>query len=156
MTARFKKKVRKMRGSHTHGWGAKKKHRGKGSKAGAGRSNWLFSKKSLTYSYQKERLGKRGFVVPGTKKEIRAINLEQLDTLAAERNVKEIDVSSLGFEKVLGSGKIMRPLKLKAKMVSKGAKEKILQAGGSVVTEEKHPAKIARQASAPEKNKEER
>lgn len=34
---RRKRKVRKLRGSHTHGWGGcKKKHRGGGSKGGRG------------------------------------------------------------------------------------------------------------------------
>jgi len=36
MTVNKRKKMSRLRGSHTHGWGAKKKHRGKGNKGGAG------------------------------------------------------------------------------------------------------------------------
>ena len=36
MTVNRRKKVVKQRGSHTHGWGSKKKHRGAGNRGGRG------------------------------------------------------------------------------------------------------------------------
>ncbi len=136
MPARFRKKVRKMRGSHTHGWGAKKKHRGSGSQAGVGRSNWLFSKRSFTYAYDKERLGKKGFTTK-TSVETRAINLKDLDKIASKNNAKEIDVQKLGYNKVLGGGRLTRPLTIKAPKFTEQAKEKISEAGGTAVEGEK-------------------
>ena len=38
MVVRREKRVRKLRGSKTHGWGSKKKHRGGGSRGGRGMS----------------------------------------------------------------------------------------------------------------------
>jgi large subunit ribosomal protein L15 len=139
--ARFKKKVRSMRGSHTHGWGEKKKHRGAGSRAGKGRSNWLASKKSLTYSYQKERVGKKGFVGHGPHaKEARTINLEQLERWAAANKAKEVDATKLGFDKVLGGGRLSMPLKVKARLITERAQMKIKQAGGVAMVESKAAA----------------
>jgi len=132
MPARFRKKVRKMRGSHTHGWGAKKKHRGAGSQAGRGGANKFYSKKtSATLAGQ---FGKKGFHSL-SKKYLKVINVQQLDELALAKKIKEIDVSAMGFDKVLGDGKITVPIVVKAKSFSEGAKSKIEAAGGKVVSE---------------------
>ena len=43
-----------------------------------------------------------------------------------------IDTLKLGFTKVLGNGKITRPMVVKARFVSRKAEEKIVAAGGRV------------------------
>jgi large subunit ribosomal protein L15 len=130
-----------MRGSHTHGWGAKKKHRGAGSRAGKGGSNWLYVKKSLTYSYQKDRVGKKGFVGHGPKVERpKTVNLEQLEHWAVAHKTKEVDATKLGFGKVLGGGRLSMPLKVKAKLITERAQMKIKQVGGVAMTEGKEAA----------------
>ena len=131
MPARFRKKVRKMRGSHTHGWGAKKKHRGAGSQSGRGGSNKFFSKK--TSATLAKQFGKKGFVSL-SKTEVKTIDVQDLDQLARTRNVKEVNVTAMGFGKVLGSGRITVPLNVKAEKFSEGAKKKIEDAGGKVIT----------------------
>ncbi|MEM5814846.1 MAG: uL15m family ribosomal protein [Candidatus Aenigmatarchaeota archaeon] len=134
MTARFKKKVRKMRGSHTHGWGAKKKHRGAGSRGGAGRSGHFFQKKSYVTSYAPERIGKKGFA-PKTGAEPKAINLRQIEGLAFKNNLKEVDVARFGYQKVLAGGRLTAPITIKANVITENAKAKIEEAGGKAVTE---------------------
>ena len=135
MTARFRRKVRRMRGSHTHGWGAKKKHRGAGSRGGHGLSGHFFKKKSYVTSYAPERIGRKGFA-PKTSVETRAINLRQIDELATKNKLKEIDVSKLGYDRVLAGGRLTQPLIIKAKYMTEAAKEKIARASGTAVSEE--------------------
>ena len=137
--ARFRKKVRKMRGSHTHGWGAKKKHRGTGSQSGRGGSSKFYSRKTSAI-LEKQITGKKGFVSL-SKTEVKTIDVQDLDQLARSRNVKEVDVTAMGFGKVLGSGKITIPLVVKAKSFSAGAKSKIEAAGGKAVAPQEIPAK---------------
>ena len=124
-----------MRGSHTHGWGEKKKHRGAGSRGGKGNAGLYFQKKSLFMNDRKKYEGEKGFTSP-TRKKIFSINIRDLETLAFKQNKKEIDVGAFGFQKVLGPGKISIPLEVKAKSFSASAKEKIEAAGGKAISEE--------------------
>lgn len=141
MPARFKKKVRSMRGSHTHGWGEKKKHRGSGSRGGHGFSGQFFQKKSYVTSYAPERIGRKGFVGHGPHaKEARIINLEQLERWAVANKAKEVDAGALGFDKVLGGGRLSMPLKVKARSITERAQMKIKQAGGVAMVESKAAA----------------
>ena len=55
------KKVQKMRGSKTHGYGAKKKHRGKGSKGGKGYGGSTKHNRTYIYAYEPEHFGHKGF-----------------------------------------------------------------------------------------------
>src|SRR3989344_4230523 len=136
MPARFRKKVRRKRGSHTHGWGEKKKHRGAGSRGGKGRAGLYFQKKSLFMNDREKYEAKKGFIPP-TRKLIASINLRELEAIARKQNKKEIDVSEFGFQKVLGAGKISSALTIKAKAFSAGAKEKIKEAGGKAYFDRK-------------------
>jgi len=122
-----------MRGTHTHGWGEKKKHRGAGSRGGRGGSNWLAAKKSLTYSYQKYRLGKKGFVLHSKKEIFKAINIRDIDRITAAKRMKEIDIASLGYNRVLGDGRMTTPVTVKAEQITARAREKIEAAGGKAI-----------------------
>ena len=142
MTARFRKKVRRMRGSHTHGWGAKKKHRGSGSRGGVGAAGMFFQKRSYVTTYDRDRFGRKGFgfVPQAAGKRMETINLRQVDALAAKNKLKEIDVSKFGYQKVLGGGRLTAPLTVKAKVITEHAKAKIEKAGGKAKSEEKEGA----------------
>ncbi|MDI6798806.1 MAG: uL15 family ribosomal protein [Candidatus Aenigmarchaeota archaeon] len=144
MVVRKRKKVRKFRGHRTYGYGSHKKHRGKGSRGGRGLAGLHKHKWSYTVKYAQEHFGKRGFKRPvAVKKEIRAINLKELDQLAEkllEEKIAEkqedkikINVLKLGYEKVLGSGKITKPLIVEAKLFSEQAIKKIEEAKGKAV-----------------------
>lgn len=142
---RRKKKVRKLRGSHTHGWGCKKKHRGGGHKGGRGMAGTGKRKKTKwtwVIKYAPDHLGKRGFKRPvEVQREITAVNLkfidEHLDELmqlgiAYEEEGRIIVDTTQFADKVLGTGKLTKPLVIKARAFSPKAEEKIIQAGGEV------------------------
>ncbi|MBI2675455.1 MAG: uL15 family ribosomal protein [Candidatus Aenigmarchaeota archaeon] len=131
-------KSRKMRGSKTHGYGFKKKHRGKGSKGGKGRAG-RFGQKFLHYLKKEGRPGKHGFKGLGRRKleeKDRAIGLRDIEMLANRHGIKEINSEDYGYQKVLASGTITLPLTIKAKRFTKRAEEKILKAGGRAVKAE--------------------
>jgi len=99
---------------------------------------------SYIVKYEPEHFGKHGFKRPvKVVEELRAVNLKQLDQLAGnllkekiaekEEDKIKIDVSKLGYQKVLGSGRLTQPLIIKAKVFSKQAVKKIEDAGGKVV-----------------------
>ncbi len=128
------RKVKKMRGSKTHGYGSKKKHRGGGSRGGRGRAG-ITKHKKLMFLKRGVSVGKRGFVSVGQRKGIAKhfINIKELSVLAEGK--KEVDLTSLGYEKVLGGGSITFPLTVKAKEFSEKAREKIEAAGGKAISE---------------------
>jgi large subunit ribosomal protein L15 len=144
MMARRKRKVRKFRGQRSYGTGSHKKARGGGSRGGRGLAGLHKHKWSYTIKYNPEHFGKQGFRRPvAVTEEIKAINLKELDQLT-EKLIKEkiaekendkikIDVSKLGYKKVLGSGQLKQPLIVEAKYFSKSAIKKIEQAGGKAV-----------------------
>ncbi|GAB6102734.1 uL15 family ribosomal protein [Thermococcus atlanticus] len=144
---RRKRKVRKLRGSHTHGWGCKKKHRGGGHKGGrgmAGTGKRKNTKWTWVIKYAPDHLGKRGFHRPKAVQWIPStMNLrdieENLDDFMAMGIAYEeegriiVDTTQLGIDKVLGAGKLTRPLVIKARYISPKAQEKIAEAGGEAL-----------------------
>jgi large subunit ribosomal protein L15 len=134
MVVRRRKRITKLRGSRTQGFGSHKKHRGAGSRGGRGKAGYHKHKKSWIIKNEPDYFGKRGFKVPeGAKKQISSITLKDIDLLAKKLNKTEIDVSELGYDKVLSTGKITQPLTIKAKKIVEKAKKKIEEAGGKVV-----------------------
>ncbi|HLC50979.1 MAG TPA: uL15m family ribosomal protein [archaeon] len=131
MPATFRRKFSRMRGTKSHGWGGKKKHRGGGSQGGKGMSGMLKHKKSWMIQNDPDHFGKRGFFSRSEK--LNAVNLEFLGRYAEKNKKKEIDVSELGFQKVLSKGTLKSPLKIKAKVFSEKAKQKIEEAGGEAI-----------------------
>ena len=84
--------------------------------------------------YEPDHFGKRGFKRAFAKgRRPKAINLKELDMLAKELGKKNIDLAELGYEKVLGTGKLTASLTVKAKFFSKKSIEKIEAAGGKIV-----------------------
>lgn len=135
MVMRFRKKVRRQRGSKLHGWGAKKKHRGKGSKGGHGMAGLLKHKKMWMLANDPDHFGRQGFKVPQRVSRVndeKAINLRTLDKIATG---SEINLSEMGYDKLLSTGKITRPLVVKVAKFTENAKRKIEEAGGKIVGE---------------------
>lgn len=149
MTVNKRKKLSRMRGTHTHGWGAKKKHRGAGHRGGrgmAGSGKRADQKKpTILKLYGNDYYGKKGFHRPQkllTK--IKAVNIGDI-ALAIPRYVQEkkvtkeaeyfvVDTEKLGFNKVLGGGEIKIKIKIKSPFVTAKAKEKIEASGGTLLT----------------------
>ncbi len=143
MTANRRKKNTRQRGSKTHGWGAKKKHRGKGHQGGAGMAGSGKRADSKKPSIWKERyFGKFGFVSKTPKVKINAVNVsyieQNLEKFISRNLVKKdgafysIELDKLGFNKLLGDGRISTKFRIKAQYASKSAVEKIKAAGGEV------------------------
>ncbi len=159
MTTHKRKKVTKYRGSMTHGGGAKKKRRGAGNRGGRGNagSGKRADQKKPSFSKDTRYFGKYGF----TKKNqdvVRAVNLayfEQkinklvLDKKATEQGgVYTVDLAALGFDKLLGTGRITKKVNFSCELASAGAIEKVKQAGGSVDVRRVQPAKAEAAESA--------
>jgi len=141
MVVRRRRKVRKRRGSRTMGRGCAKRGRGSGEKGGRGLSGGHKQKWSYILRYMPEHFGKHGFArPPEVSAEVRSINVgeldERLDELIQqgiarqEENKFVVDARKLGFNKVLGGGRVTHPLEVIAGEFSEQAKRKLEEAGG--------------------------
>jgi len=150
---KFPKKVRKMRGTRTHGYGRVGQHRKAGQRAGKGKTTqWKKSKKSY-YLKQKELgfpdpdwdFGKRGFKRPQDINriyQVNALNVKDLDLKIEELtknniasksgNTYTIDLKDVNIQKILGRGEINKKINISVNTASKRAIEKIESAGGKV------------------------
>lgn len=88
--------------------------------------------------------GKTGFKPPSSlSRGINVINVRELDelvdTLVASKKLKReqgkivVDLAELGYDKLLGEGKVTKPLIVKASSFSEIAAKKIRESGGQVV-----------------------
>jgi large subunit ribosomal protein L15 len=80
--------------------------------------------------------GKHGFTSPRSlNRTENAINLKQLDQMA---QTPQVNLTALGYTKLLGTGKITKPLTITVASASKSAAEKIKEAGGEIITPQKN------------------
>ncbi len=151
-----KQKTKKFRGSRTCGGGTHKNRRGGGSRGGRGNAG-ICKHHFVRALKLGMRFGKHGFKRPLVTVEDKTIvNVGELDEaieqLAAEGfaekkgNAFHIDLANIGIEKVLGSGKVTKPLFIKASEFSSSARTKIEDAKGKVIAE----AKLEPEISKPE------
>jgi len=136
------RKIRKKRGSRTHGWGRVGQHRAGGSRGGHGKAGFHKHKWTYMIKYEPDYFGKRGFTSPKSlKRKVNVINVGTLDELAEKLSTEKkkdklfIDLKSLGYTKLLGTGKVTKPLIVKATSCSKSAAAKIKEAGGQILVE---------------------
>jgi len=135
------RKIRKQRGSRTHGFGRVGQHRGGGMRGGHGKAGFHKHKWTYVIKYEPDYFGKKGFTSPkNLKRKVNVINVGVLDELAEKLSMKRegklfIDLESFGYTKLLGAGKVTKPLIVKAPSCSKSAAEKIREAGGQVLLE---------------------
>jgi large subunit ribosomal protein L15 len=140
MPPRFRKKIRRLRGSRTCGWGRVGQHRGSGQRGGFGNAGGHKHMWSRVNVEDPDHFGKKGFRRVKFIHETRTLDLEELSAIigsstrgeGAEKKNK-INVVDLGFEKVLGKGRINKPVTVEALSFSKIAKQKIESAGGKTV-----------------------
>lgn len=144
MTVNKRKKNTRQRGHKTHGWGAKKKHRGQGHRGGrgmAGTGKRADSKKPSIWENE-GYFGKHGFVSKTPKVKVNAVNIgfieQHLSKLLSRNLIKKEDgfysfeLEKLGFNKLLGDGKVSAKFRIKTPYASKTAIEKVKEAGGEV------------------------
>jgi large subunit ribosomal protein L15 len=123
------RKIRKFRGSRTQGYGRIGQHRDSGSKGNrkVGRHKHLWSK---IVTSEPDYFGKHGFHSPQALHRVEeTINLKELDQLA---QTPQINLTELGYTKLLGTGKLTKPLTIEVELCSKSAAEKVKKAGGEI------------------------
>lgn len=135
-----KKKSRKQRGSRYCGWGQVGQHRGSGGRGGKGKAGGRKHFWIRTIKYEPDRYEHRGFKPPSSYRTSLTINVGELEGLILREygfesinDDFELDIMELGYDKLLGRGKISKPLIVKTSNYSQKALTKIENAGGKIV-----------------------
>jgi len=145
MVVRKKKKITKKRGQRSPGYGSQKKHRGGGSRGGRGLAGLHKHKRMTAIKYMPDHYGKRGFKRPDkVTEETKIINIKQLDSqieklleegkIQKEKGFYLVNLNELGYDKLLGTGKVTHKMIVEAKSFSKSAIKKIEEAKGKART----------------------
>ncbi len=133
----------KFRGSRTHGRG-KKAGRGAGLRGGRGNAGLHKHKWLSIVKYDPDHFGHHGFKRPQSvvrsKVTMNLSEVEQAlpalsrDGFAEEKEGKwTVDLTKMGVDKLLGSGRISKPITVKVAEASASAEKKLKAAGGKLV-----------------------
>ncbi len=133
------RKSRRQRGTRFCGWGQIGQHRASGSRGGvggAGKHKHFFLR---TLKEEPDHFGHEQFHALRKSDVSRWVNLRDLNKLlryskSGEDGKTVLDLGELGYEKLLGSGRVEAVFTIKVKQASKSAKDKITEAGGEVLT----------------------
>src|SRR5574341_2091378 len=138
-----KQKIKKFRGKRTFGGGTHKNRRGGGSRGGRGNAGTC--KHHFVRSMQRGlSFGKHGFTRPdAVVQDMSIVNVGELDE-AIEQLVADglaekkedgfhVNLSGIGIEKVLGSGKVTKSLFITAGEFSSKAAQKLADAKGNAI-----------------------
>jgi large subunit ribosomal protein L15 len=133
------RKSRRQRGTRFCGWGQIGQHRASGSRGGvggAGKHKHFFLR---TLKEEPDHFGHEQFHALRKSDVSRWVNIRDLNQLlryskSGEDGKTVLDLGELGYEKLLGSGRVEAVLTIKVKQASKSAKDKITEAGGEVLT----------------------
>ena len=125
-----------MRGSRTHGYGQVGQHRHSGQQGGHGNAGLHKHKWSWTIKYEPDHFGRDDFVPPGYPKVERWVNVGDLDDFGfpAGKDPLEVDLTSMGVQKLLGSGNVGRAYNVKVPSFTKRAESKLQEAGGKILS----------------------
>ncbi len=133
------RKTRRLRGGRHMGWGQVGQHRASGHKGGLGVTGM---KKHLRSTMIKEDPDHYGHDIPKTphaniiKKWASLRDLDDLFTKFGkdEGGKKVIDLQSMGYDKLLGGGKITNAYSVRIQQFTASAEEKLKSVGGEVVS----------------------
>lgn len=132
-------RTQKKRGSRTHGRG-KKAGRGKGKKGGSGNAGRFKHRRLEFIKKGVRRGGERGFSRPeAVVEETTAVNVGKVDLHAEAWGEPwsgdgwQVDLTELGVDRLLGGGKVLKPLRVVVGHASARAVEKVEDNGGEVV-----------------------
>lgn len=144
MQKRKAKKIHKLRGDRSAGYGFSAGHRASGQRGGVGNAGTKKHHYIKTMIENPNYFGKHGFKRPQKIiEEITTINVGELDEAAdrlVERGIAttkgkryQIDLTKLGIDKVLGSGKVTKKMDLTGvRDISEKAREKVTGVGGTL------------------------
>jgi len=135
----------KFRGSRTHGRG-KKAGRGAGLRGGRGNAGLHKHKWISIVKYCPDYFGHHGFKRPQSVVYSKiTMNLSEVEQFlpslskngfAEEKGGKwTVDLTKMGVDKLLGSGRVSTPLTIKVAEASATAQEKLKEAGGNLIKE---------------------
>ena len=125
-------RTNKFRGSRYHGRG-KKAGRGAGKRGGRGNAGLNKHKVMTRLKYMPGHWGMHGFNRhPSLRTVNSSINVGVVSEIA---DGDKIDLTEMGYDKLLGSGQISKSLHIKVKEASSKAVEKVEAAGGAVEME---------------------
>ena len=127
-------RTNKFRGrSRYHGRG-KKAGRGAGKRGGRGNAGIGKHKVMFRNKYKPGHWGMHGFNRhPGLRKVNVSINVSEVGELA---DGDSINLTEMGYDKLLGKGSISRAINITVSEASAGAVKKIEEAGGTVSTDD--------------------
>jgi large subunit ribosomal protein L15 len=140
MTFRIRSVRSRLRGNRGGGYGARKKHRGKGSKGGmgmAGTGKKAGQKRTYVLKYFPNYFGKKGFTSRNKKLDIISLDEIQknlnsfIEKGIAKKTGEGIELNLKGY-KVLSTGNLKDKFIIKADAFSENAKEKILKSGSKI------------------------
>ncbi len=146
------RKYHKHRGCRNQGYGSPKKHRGAGSRGGRGNAGSKKQKWSWFSKYRPDHIGQRGFKRPQSvvsrEETINVGTLDKnLDKLMSEKKVEVkgkkiyIDLKSMGYHKLLGSGTVSNSFIIRIDRYSPKALKKVENSGGRIESTIKSPSK---------------
>lgn len=132
------RKIRKQRGSRYMGWGQVGQHRRSGTRGGKGKAGLHKHKWTWTVKYAPDYFAPDGFTPPRQLTVKKWINISQLEDLARDvvsstDNKVIINLTEMGYDKLLGQGQIKRTYQIVISKCSESAKRKIEETGGSIV-----------------------
>ncbi|MBI5145692.1 MAG: uL15 family ribosomal protein [Thaumarchaeota archaeon] len=135
------RKTRKFRGSRTHGWGQIGQHRASGHKGGLGKSGLHKHLYSTLLKFDPDHFGHDSTHPPHPNIIKKWASVRDLDDLFAkhgklEGNRKLIDLTSLGYDKLLGGGQVKNAYLVKVEQYTASAEDKIKKVGGEVLVVE--------------------
>src|SRR2546427_3158734 len=139
---RMVSRTRKLRGSRTHGRG-KKHGRAAGGRGGTGMAGLHKHKFKWMIKYEPDHFGRHGFTRHFQPHETKSIDLEdlarRLEEFEAAGHAKKddsrinVDLTAAGIDKLLGSGRVTRAMRITVAKASSAAVAKVSGAGGEVV-----------------------
>jgi large subunit ribosomal protein L15 len=132
------RKSRRQRGTRFCGWGQIGQHRASGSRGGVGNAGKHKHFYIRTVKEEPEHFGHEQFHALRKSDITRWVNLKDLNQLmkyskASEDGKVTLDLNELGYEKLLGAGRVDAVVSIRVRKASKSAKEKITEAGGEVL-----------------------
>ncbi len=127
-------KANKHRGRNRYHGRGKKAGRGAGKRGGRGNAGMNKHRVMTRIKYMPNHWGMHGFNRHPTLRTVNiTINVAQLEELADGKDT--LNLTELGIDKLLGSGRINSALKVIVSEASAKASEKISAAGGTVETD---------------------
>ncbi|MHA1521981.1 MAG: uL15m family ribosomal protein [Promethearchaeota archaeon] len=157
MPIKYRKRSRRQHGNRTRGYGTIGAHRAKGVKGGTGlttgkfKHKWTFYLKMRALGFpgpdgDKWRIGKHGFKRPPQVLRLHqthAINIKDVEeklpqwvdagTVEKQGEKFLIDLGTLGFNKLLGNGRVTKNMEIKVKRATKGAIQKMKEAKADLI-----------------------